>query len=614
MPREAAEQQLLVMIESMRHEAFYVTGVWIDAVQGVYLGWVVRNDSFSEGMPLRNERGDVVLAFSGEEFPEPELTRRLKERGHQLGPAKLSYLVHLYEDDSSSFPAQLNGRFHGLLVDRNRRTAMLFNDRYGMHRIYHHHSKDSFYFAAEAKAILSVRPELRRISSQGLGEFVSCGAVLENRTLFEGIEVLPPGSSWFFRNGSLEKNNYFHPQDWESQETLDLQHYEQGLQEVFSRNLPRYLDGREPVAMSLTGGLDTRMIMAWQKLGPGSLPCYTFGGPRRDCQDVIVARRVATLCKQPLRVITAGDEFLARFSHYAERSVYLTDGCASVHHAPDLYLNEKAREIASVRMTGKYGGEVLRCVPVLNWENPLPKLFQPELQDCIRQAGDTCNSLHRGHPLSLVVFKQVPWYHYGLLALEETQLSLRFPYLDNDLVKTAFCAPRSALATNKTCLSLIAQGNPELLRIPTDRGVAGERGRLQTATSRAILEFLFKAEYAYDMGMPQWVARLDHLLSRFRLDRLFLGRHKIFHFRVWYRDALAGYVRQTLLDPRTLSRPYIDRKSLETVVKRHLKGNGNYTNQIHTILTLEIFHRLFLDGTRNDFALEKRPIGHFSYA
>ena len=38
--------------------------------------------------------------------------------------------------------------------------------------------------------------------------------------------------------------------------------------------------------MSLTGGLDTRMIMAWQKSPPRSLPCYSFGGMFRDCQDV----------------------------------------------------------------------------------------------------------------------------------------------------------------------------------------------------------------------------------------------------------------------------------------------------------------------------------------
>ncbi|PYR23831.1 MAG: hypothetical protein DMF98_17455, partial [Acidobacteria bacterium] len=151
LPREQAEPELLRMVEALRHESFYETGTWVDESLGVYVGWAGRKNSFSEGMPLWNERQDVVLVFSGEEFPESGTARRLKQRGHDLDMEGPSYLVHLYEEDHS-FPAGLNGRFHGLLTDRTRGTATLFNDRYGMHRIYYHESKDAFYFAAEAKA------------------------------------------------------------------------------------------------------------------------------------------------------------------------------------------------------------------------------------------------------------------------------------------------------------------------------------------------------------------------------------------------------------------------------------------------------------------------------
>src|SRR5260370_37009914 len=154
-PRGQAEAELLRMVESLRHETFYETGTWVDESMGVYAGWVARKNSFSDGMPLLNERGDVVLVFSGEEYPEPGMARHLKEQGHALEVTGPSYLVHAYEEDSS-FPAGLNGRFHGLLTDRNRGTTTLFNDRYGMHRIYYHESKDAFYFAAEDKAILTV--------------------------------------------------------------------------------------------------------------------------------------------------------------------------------------------------------------------------------------------------------------------------------------------------------------------------------------------------------------------------------------------------------------------------------------------------------------------------
>src|SRR5437867_7746841 len=114
MPRKRAEPELLRMLQALSHENFYVTGVWVDESLGVYVGWTVRKDSFSDGMPLWNERGDVSLIFSGEEFPEPGTARRLKERGHEVGTDGPSYLVHLYEEDQT-FPAALNGRFHGLL-------------------------------------------------------------------------------------------------------------------------------------------------------------------------------------------------------------------------------------------------------------------------------------------------------------------------------------------------------------------------------------------------------------------------------------------------------------------------------------------------------------------
>ena len=588
--------QLERMVESLCHEPFYRTGMWVEESLGVYVGWAAREGSFSDGMPLRNERGDVVLVFSGEEFPEPVTAQRLKERGHEFDWAGASYLVHLSEEDPS-FPEGLNGRFHGLLADRNRRSAVLFNDRYGMHRIYYHESKEAFYFAAEAKAILAVCPDLRTLDPRGFGEFVACGSVLENRTIFEGIQVLPPASAWVFRNGSLErKNSYFHPKQWEDQEALDPESYYSELREVFARNLPRYFDGRQRIAMSLTGGLDTRMVMAWQRARPASLPCYTFGGMRCDCQDVKVARRVAQACGQPYEVIPVGREFLSRFSHYAERSVYLTDGCVDVSRAPDLYLNERAREIAPVRMTGLLGGEVLRRVRAFKPEEPLAGLFAPELLGHVRKASETYAGVLRGHPVSFAVFKQAPWYHYGSLALEQTQLSMRSPFFDNDFVRTVFRGPKSALATSEVSLRLIADGNRSLLRIPTDRGLAGGQGRLAEAASHGLLEFLFKAEYAYDMGMPQSVAAVDHVLSPLRLERLFLGRHKIFHFRIWYRDALAAYIREMLLDSRSLSRPYIDRKSLEVTVQRHLKGDRNHTTELHKLLTLEILHRQFVDS------------------
>jgi asparagine synthase (glutamine-hydrolysing) len=99
------------------------------------------------------------------------------------------------------------------------------------------------------------------------------------------------------------------------------------------------------------------------------------------------------------------------------------------------------------------------------------------------------------------------------------------------------------------------------------------------------------------MGMPQWLAKVDHAIAPIRFEHFFLGRHKPFHFRVWYREALAKYVRDMLLDLRGLSRPYIERNKVEAAVEGHLKGVQNYTTELHKLLTLELLHRVFIDSS-----------------
>ncbi len=597
LPRAHAEAELLRMVEALRHESFYESGTWINEALGVYIGWVARKGSFSAGMPIYNETQKVCLVFSGEEYPDLEVIQRLRERGHTFDSGGPAYLAHLYEEDDT-FPAGLNGRFQGLLTDQERGTITLFSDRYGLHRIYYHEAKAAFYFAAEAKAILAVLPELRTINTKSLGELISCGCVLEDRTLFEGIQVLPAGSAWKFENGSLQqKAAFFQPADWENQDRLDPEAYYQELREIFSRILPRYFNGRQPVALSLTGGLDTRMIMAWQRSAPGTLPCYSFGGTFRDCEDVVLARQIAKLCGQSYEVIPVGDDFLSDFARYAERTVYMTDGCAGVSRACDLYANEYAAKIAPVRMTGNYGSEVLRRLRAFKPVDPMPGLFNPEVEEQTKIASQTYRQLLQTHAVSFIAFRQLPWHHFGNLALEETQITMRSPFVDNDIVRTSFRAPESGMVKSdifidsNDCIRLIKDGDTRLQGIPTDRGLNGG-----SALSRALLEFTFKAEYAYDYGMPQWLAQVDYFFSTLRLERIFLGRHKFAHYRVWYRDQLSNYVQEMLLDPRTLSRPYLDRKSVENMVHGHITGNRNYTSEIHRLLTIEYVHRLFVDA------------------
>ena len=114
-PRAWAENELSQMLKTMLHESFYTSGIWSDPSLGIYVGWVARRGSFAAEMPVQNERSDITLIFSGEEFPKPGTVDALRSRGHVFAEDGASYLIHRYEEEPD-FPKQLNGRFHGLVV------------------------------------------------------------------------------------------------------------------------------------------------------------------------------------------------------------------------------------------------------------------------------------------------------------------------------------------------------------------------------------------------------------------------------------------------------------------------------------------------------------------
>jgi len=260
----------------------------------------------------------------------------------------------------------------------------------------------------------------------------------------------------------------------------------------------------------------------------------------------------------------------------------------------DLYDQRLARQIAPVRLSGVCGGEILRRLVMFKPDPPQQGLFDPDLESSFRDAAKTYAGELQGHRLSFTSFKQAPWYMASKFTVERSQVTYRTPYFDNDLVALAYQTP-AKLLHNGPALRLIADGNPALGKIGTDRGLVF---RSVPGVNRALhwyQEFTFKAEYAYDYRMPQWLARLDHAFAPLRLERLFVGRHKFHHFRIWYRDELSRWLKEMLLDSGARTRPYLRANSVEAMLRAHSTGQRNYAFEIHKILTLEFIQRKLIE-------------------
>ena len=180
-------RDLQAMVGSMMHESFYRNGTYVNERLGVYVGWVCHQGSFVDCMPVWNETKDKCLIFYGEDFSAKDVTGKLQQKGHAFNPHDASYLIHLFEEQGEDWYSALNGFFHGVLIDLARSEVSLFNDRFGMQRLYYHETPTEILFSSEAKALLKVRRELRSLVPGSLGELVSMGCVLEDRTLFKDV-------------------------------------------------------------------------------------------------------------------------------------------------------------------------------------------------------------------------------------------------------------------------------------------------------------------------------------------------------------------------------------------------------------------------------------------
>jgi asparagine synthase (glutamine-hydrolysing) len=599
-PQGNEEEKLRTMLNSMMHESFYTHGTYVNREKGFFIGFSSIEGAFSDCMPIFNEKKDLVLFLTGECYTDVEVIRDLHRR-HDFDPGNGSYLIHLYEEQGEEFFRNLNGWYNGVILNLNNGKASLFNDRFGIRRIYYHENDGAFVFSAEAKSLLKAFPSLRKINSKSIGEYLVYDSVLENRTYFSDIFLLPQGSVWNIAQGKADRKRYFDPGVLEDQPVLDEKNYFDELSGTFVKILPRYFSGAS-VGMSLTGGLDTRMIMACRNPDPGDLPCYTFCGAYRDFLDVRLASRVAQACNQTHTVLPLDeDEYLSEYSSHVERSIYISDGMHSVDKADAICFNKLARQIAPVRMTGKYGSQVLKSVFGFQDRSPHGELIHGDFSHHLSTAKETCSQMKKGNEYSFRLYSEIPWWWNGFIAVESSQVSVRSPFLDNDFIKVLYRAPSRSLDHGAQFqLALITGHNPALMSIPTTGTHGGSRSKIMNQLIKNYFKLLMIAGKVYireriPLSMTHWVGRLDYWLAPLHAEKLISGFADFRRYRVWYRDQLAPYLRDTLLCNRTYSRPYWNRTFLEKVIYDHTEGRGTYLREIRKVLQIELIHRVLLE-------------------
>ncbi|HXD16104.1 MAG TPA: asparagine synthase-related protein [Vicinamibacterales bacterium] len=589
------QDTLNIMAAAMQYETFYAWHRFDSAALGISAGWVGPVDDAEAHAPWRDEEFGLTMLTAGDPQLDGVVGRptAVTARGWLGGVAAI-------RRHSRSIPAAMRGLFAGFVVDERRRESVLFTDRFGFERLFVYEGPDAFYFSSEAKAILAAAPATREFDPDGLAQFLACGSTLGTRSLFRGIRVLPGGTMLTFDHESkAHPDRYFERSEWEQLEPLPEPAWREAVAAALDRAVERDAAQARRSAVSLTGGLDSRIIMASLDPVPGAIPCYTFGSMYRDTYDVRAARTVAGLCGQRHQSLVLDDAFLANLGEHFDKAVMIADGGLGLSGAAELYVNTLARRVAPVRVTGNYGGELLRGIRAFKSTMPRGDFLSPAMADRVRAAIHAFSKAADVQPLSFTLFLQAP-AGFSRYALERSQVAVRSPFLDDEFVQLLYRRPVNA---GDPSTHLIARRRPDLLTIPTDRGLLGRGGPLVRQTRWLYREGLFKAEYWTGRAASAWVARMAGRGAASIVERAFLGRHKFVHARPWLRGTLGQYMRDVLFAEETLYQlgAFVDVPKVGAMLMSDVSGSSDHSDELDRVVTAAAAARvLFRPRTASD--------------
>ena len=567
------------MMESLRHDPAYLYGLLSVSECSACVAWIAHPGSMA-ATPVLGDANGISCLLSGECWTADAVGTTI------CGGAAV---VNAYLSKADSFVGELEGLFSGVLLDPRRRRVLLFNDRYSSERLYVFEKSGVTYFASEAKALLRVLPELRQWDTEGVAQFLKYGSTHGGRTLFRGLHCLSGASVWNFDRGTVRRGRYFEPSQWEELEPLGTSDFEGQLCDRFPRLLQKYLRSDADVGISITGGLDTRMIMSCLPPGGVDGACYTYVGLEGLTADARIGAQVARSCGMRHEVLRVQEEFLTDFANYVDRTVHLTDGCAGPLQAHEIHLSRLAAQLSRIRITGNYGSEVLRSMSTLKPDWLSADVLSPDMRRLVEQVAIEWPL----DPMTKAVFAEVPCHLFGTLAAARTELAVRTPYLDSALVRLAYQAPSQARESSSSACQVISQGNPSLARIRTDQGLKPAGIDLLGTIHRVLALVSFKLDYWHKEGLPNALTAIAPTLDNLASVGL-LGQHKYLPYRSWFAGPMRDAIEAMLADSSVREAPFWDRRTVDSVQEEHRSGRINRVREIHAILLLGAVERTLM--------------------
>ena len=117
----------------------------------------------------------------------------------------LAFLFQQHKDTDFSFLKEIDGIYSAVIYDSQKQKIYLISDRYGLCHLYWMIRDNCLVWASEVTTMLAWPAFSPTIDRQSIEDFFKRGHWLGNRTWFEKVKFLPPGTvlPWDIQVGTL---------------------------------------------------------------------------------------------------------------------------------------------------------------------------------------------------------------------------------------------------------------------------------------------------------------------------------------------------------------------------------------------------------------------------
>ncbi len=250
--------------------------------------------------PIANEDRTVWTVCNGEIYNFQELRESLIQKGHTFrSHTDTEVLVHLYEEEGLAFLTRLRGMFALAIWDEPRRRLVLARDRLGKKPLYVRKEPDRVLFASELKSIIQDQAVPRRLDLEALGEYLTMGYVPAPLTMFEGVEKLLPGHALVIEQDRISDHQYWEVLFDHTDRSTEAEWAER-VRDKLLESVRIRLVSDVPLGAFLSGGVDSSAIVsAMASLTSRPVKTYSIGFEGKDAyyNELPYARMVAERLK-----------------------------------------------------------------------------------------------------------------------------------------------------------------------------------------------------------------------------------------------------------------------------------------------------------------------------